>query len=232
MDRQRLILAICFLLCTISAAPTADARLEPAAKLKAPKLSKLAKLQLFKASKAYKAYKARKTSSQAAAGRRSLPQVPDAAARLASSKVTKPSPPEAKKTGSSKTALTLSPPPPSPPPPSPPPQRTPRTVGGWSPVKLPDTQATQLAGLAAQKYLTQPGLAATAGCSATAKRQYSAPVIVSGRTQVIAGMNMEVNFTIQITCAGSKTTASTLQLHASGFFPPGPGAPTVKLLPP
>lgn len=49
--------------------------------------------------------------------------------------------------------------------------------------------------------------------------------------QVIAGMNMEVVFTIQVTCSGAKATASTLQLHASGFFPPGRGVPTVKLLP-
>ena len=58
-------------------------------------------------------------------------------------------------------------------------------MGGWKELSLPDSQATQLAGAAVQKYLVKVGVAASLGCKSAAKPQAaSAPVISSGRQQV------------------------------------------------
>lgn len=57
-------------------------------------------------------------------------------------------------------------------------------MGGYTPLALPDSQATLLAGLATKQYLAQAGVGAGLGCGSGSKMAASAPIISSGTSQV------------------------------------------------
>lgn len=95
----------------------------------------------------------------------------------------------------------------------------PKLVGGWSKLTLPDATAVTAATAAGQAFLKMKSANAALGCLAATKPRLSGtPKVTSGCRQVVAGLNVEVYFTIKYKCSPGKTRRSK-KLHAEIYLP-------------